>query len=866
MGDEQVSGTASSVTDQQPPRPPVDTGKAGPTLLLVTILFFASGLASLVYQVLWVRMLALVFGSTNLATATVLGVFMGGLALGAYLAGRLSARVKNPLIAYAALEAVIGVFALGVPFLFQAAEPIFAFAWQSLHFSGAAIALVRFLLAAAILIVPTACMGATLPLLSKFVTESIDVVGKRVGSLYAANTLGAVVGALAAGFILIPAMGSQASTFCAAATNLVLALCAFALGMQVRARQTAPPEKQGRSLFARHARAVMVCFGISGALSMVYEVTFTRALLLVIGSTTYAFTIMLSTFLTGIALGSFAGSRIADKTKSQTLTFAVCQLLVACAGWLSSFLFQYLPWLNLILCDRFPESVEAGYIVRFLLSGFVILPLTICIGATFPLAVRACVRDLAHLPRSVGTVYAANTLGAIVGSLLAGFAIVPLLGIERTLAVVALLNVGVAAALITITHRWGARPALAVGAAALAPLLCIGGGMWDKDLFIHAQSERRELMDGQRLTHKSLSQWQSYIHKESETIFWKEGASSSVAVVKYGANTKDSDDNMITIITNGHTDGSDGHDMPVQSMISAYPLLLRRDAQDVAVIGWGTGVSVGTAMCFSVRNIVAVELEPAVVEGARLFAHVNREPEKDPRLQIEYNDGRSFLQCAGRKFDVIISEPSNPWQAGVCNLFTREYFQACKRSLKPGGTVSIWLQTTEVPTENVLGVVRALNDVFKNSMAFSIGWGNIVLVASDERLRLDLGSIDNAFRQPVIQEELQDVGVPDVAAMIANMLGTPEGLRQIAAQAVPNCDDTNKLEFAVAKSYEQKTYDVANNALFLKALVAPMKYIDWDKAPPAAQKYVLKMAARDARRSGREEHAKFLEKLSASIK
>lgn len=848
-----------------PPVAPVSQQR-DPALIPVTVLFFASGLASLIYQVLWVRMLALVFGSTNLATATVLGVFMGGLALGAYVAGRLSARVKNTLMAYAALEAVIGLFALAIPFLFQGAEPIFAFAWQNLHFSGAAIALVRFVLAALILIVPTACMGATLPLLSKYVTESIDVVGKRVGSLYCANTFGAVIGALAAGFLLIPTIGSQASTFTAASVNLLLAACAWLVSTRIAHSEPPPAAQRQRSLLTRHARAVMACFGISGALSMIYEVTFTRALLLVIGSTTYAFTIMLSTFLVGIALGSFVGARVADKTKSPTLAFAVCQLLVACAGWLSSFLFQYLPWFNLVLADRLPGSPEASLLARFLLAGLVILPLTVCVGATFPLAVRACVRDLAHLPRSVGSVYAANTLGAIIGSLLAGFLIVPVLGIERTLSVVSLLNVAVAAALITIAKSWRVRAALAVVAAALAPLLCIGGGMWDQDLFIHAQSERRELMEGHPLQHKSFSDWQAYLHREAKTIFWKEGASSSVAVVKYGAGTQDADDDMTAIITNGHTDGGDGPDMPVQSMISAYPLLLRRDAQDVAIIGWGTGVSVGTAMCFSVRNIVAVELEPAVVEGAKLFAHVNREPEKDPRLQIEYNDGRNFLQCAGRKFDVIISEPSNPWQAGVCNLFTREYFQACKRSLKRGGTVSIWLQITEVPTENVLGVVRALNDVFKNTIAFNIGYGNIVLVASDEELKLNLAGIDNAFRQPVVQEELQDVGVPDVAAVIANLISTPEGLRQMAQQGTANCDDTNKLEFAVAKSYEQKTYDAANHALFLKALVSPLKYIDWEKAPPAAQKYVLKMAGRDARRTGDEEHAKILERLADSIK
>lgn len=856
MGEEKLADTAGGVVLRSP--------AVAPPVILVSVLFFASGMASLVYQVLWVRMLSLVFGSTNLATATVIAVFMGGLALGAWSAGRIKRLAQNPLKGYAILEAVIGLWALCVPLLFQSAEPIYSFAWQSLHLTGPAIAAVRFVLAAVILLVPTACMGATLPLLARFVTDSIEVVGKRVGSLYAINTLGAVVGAVLAGFVLIPSIGNHASIVCAAVTNLLLAAAAWALA--VGRAKVAPPsvgeEHRYAAAFSHHARVVMFCFGISGALSMIYEVSFTRALLMIIGSTTYAFTIMLSTFLVGIAIGSAVGAAIADRTKSPTLAFVVCQLVVACTGWVSSSLFGYLPWFNLLLSDRMPESVVGGHLSRFLLSALVMLPLTIGIGATFPLAVRACVKNLAGLSSSVGAVYAANTVGAIAGSLLAGFLIVPYLGVERTLSVVALMNVLVAVILISATRNWNWQAAAAVAVVAVAPIMSLSTGMWDKDLLIHAQAARRELMDGQRLQEKSLDQWQKAVHKEGKTIFWKEGMSSSVAVVRYGSDKGADGDALLTIITNGHTDGSDGHDMPVQSMVAAYPLLLRRNAQDVAVVGWGTGVSVGTAMCFPVRNVTAVELEPAVVEGARLFAHVNREPEKDPRLQIEYNDGRNFMQCAGNKYDVIISEPSNPWQAGVPNLFTREYFRVLKRSLKPGGTVSIWLQITEVPTDNMLGVIRALNDEFKNTMAFGIGWGNVVLVASDERLDLDLAGVDNAFRQPVIEEELQDVGVPDVAAVIGNVVGTPEGLRKLSAGGIANVDDTNKLEFAVANSYEQMTYDTKNNALLFKAMVDLNKYINWDKAPPNAQRYVLKMAARDARHAGREENAKLLEKLS----
>lgn len=846
-----TSETATDEVDEPIPEAEEDKSPqsraAGLLFLAVIILFFGSGASSLIYQVIWLRMLALIFGSTTFATATVLGVFMGGLALGAYVAGRYADRLARPLLWYGILEAVIGLWALIVPLLFAAAEPIYAAAFQWLHLSVLPFSALRLVMAAIILLVPTACMGATLPLLARFCTTTLNVVGKRVGTLYSFNTLGAVCGAVCGGFILLPALGLQKTILLAAGINLLLALIVTVLSRgreHGKLRELKESTAGAKSPLPAQIKVVLLCFGLSGAIAMIYEVAFTRALLMVIGSTTYAFTVMLSTFLIGLALGSLWTSRFADRLVRPVLAFAVVQLMISIVGFGSLKLFNLLPWWNLTLAQTLSSNPEIGMGIRYMLAGLILLPLTLCLGAAFPIVVRTATQHLEEVGRSVSDVYAVNTIGAIIGSLSAGFLLVPTFGTETTLVICCAGNGLIAAGLLSSEKALKrSTRILAYMVAFLTVLYPLKAPVvWDHNLLAHAQAERRKLAMNQSLRFPNMYTLVKALEEGSQVVFWKDGASSTVSVIKYNLGTQAN----YSLITNGHVDGSDSADMPIQSLLAGYPLLFKPELKKVCLIGWGTGVSAGVITRFPVESVTAVELEPAVIEGSKFFHHVNHAPERDKRLTLEFNDGRNFLMATKEKFDLIVSEPSNPWQAGVCNLFTKEYFEICHKRLNPGGVFSIWLQTVEVPPANILGVVRAFNDEFKHCVIMRVTAGNIILMGSDEPLPLVPQKID-AFlagdRKAAAEVGL--VGITSSADLIANLALDEESTRKFAERGVPNVDDTNKLEYAVGRTYESEEFGSKNLQNYRRARIPEkmLAQIDWGTLTPKQRANILSRAA-----------------------
>ena len=842
------------------------TSRSWFAFLAVTILFLGSGFSSLIYQVIWLRMLSLIFGSTTFATASVLGVFMGGLALGAFVAGKFADRLPRSLMWYGILEAVIGIWALLVPLLFAAAEPLYALVFQAMHLSVIPFSMVRLVMAALILLVPTACMGATLPLLARFVTTELDIVGKRVGTLYSFNTLGAVGGAIAAGFAFLPNLGLQATIWLAAGINFVLAAIVAALSVKYeegKIRQLTPVVTTEKVPLPWKVKAVLIAFGISGAIAMTYEVAFTRALLMVIGSTTYAFTVMLSTFLIGLALGSFWTSRFADQLRNGVLTLAIVQIMIGIVGFASLKLFNMLPWWNLTWSSSINATADMAMGIRYLLAGLILLPLTLCLGAAFPIVVKCCTEHLARVGRSVGDLYSVNTIGAIVGSLAAGFILIPNFGTENTLMVCCAAN-GLLAAFLLSTQK-DLKKSTVIAAYIVAAMTVLyplkAPVVWEHDLLAHAQAERRKLAMGQSLHYPSMYALLKALENGSEVVFWKDGASSTVSVIRYTFGPRVSH----SLVTNGHVDGSDTADMPIQSLIAGYPLLLKPEAKTIGVIGWGCGVSTGVVTQFPVKSITAVELEPAVVEASKLFHHVNHAPERDRRLTIEFNDGRNFLLATKEKYDILVSEPSNPWQAGVCNLFTKEYFQICHKRLNPGGVLSIWLQTVEVPPKNIKGVVRAFTDEFKHAIIMRVTAGNIILLGSDEPLPLNVQKIDEVLANDrKVRAEMGVVGVSSSADLVANLALDEASTRKFAESGIPNVDDTNRLEFAVGRTYESEEFGEKNLLAYRQSRISDkmLSQIDWGTLTEKQRAAILARASVNCLRLDDPDYASTLSKAS----
>jgi spermidine synthase len=426
--------------------------------------FLLSGLSSLIYEVLWMRMLILIFGSTTFAISTVLTAFMGGLALGSFIFGRLIDRSRHPVPIYGAIEAGIGVYALLVPAIFSSLIPLYRQVWQSLHISFYLFSVMQFVLVTLVLIVPTTLMGATLPILSKYYSDRKDRLGWTIGTLYAMNTLGGILGTFLSGFFLLPALGVRMTTFLAASLNLLIGFIVLLLVKTGDVQDKVRPQVgknisrsfEGEPLSRAALRLVLVGFGLSGFASMVYEVTWSRVLAMILDSSTYAFTIMLTTFLVGIALGSFLMSRAADRLRRPLLTFILLEGAIGASSFVGLFLFAELPYLFLVLYRSFSDSLNLIFFSKFLLAFAVMFLPTLLIGALFPLVVRIYTPNLDRVGRSIGEVYSLNTLGCILGSFCSGFILVPLLGIQESILLAVGLNV-LLASLLLLVSPYGLR-------------------------------------------------------------------------------------------------------------------------------------------------------------------------------------------------------------------------------------------------------------------------------------------------------------------------------------------------------------------------------------------------------------------------
>lgn len=831
--------------------------------VLVAVFFLLSGASSLVYQVIWSRMLVFVFGSSTFATSTVLAVFMAGLAAGSLFAGAYADRSKNQLSTYAILEGLIGLWALAAPLMFQAAAPIYKQFFESLHESPLAFAILRFFITACILLPPTFCMGATLPILARFVTSSLQTVSNKVGALYAFNTLGAVIGSIAGGFWLLPSFGLNQSTIIAAASNFILALSTLAVsrmslsqekskykpgpvdetGSNTEAEPIAKHESQakpeselekqdtetGKHFAVDPALAVSFGFAISGAVSMIYEVAWTRSLLMVIGSTTYAFTIMLSTFLVGIFLGSYFSSRFADRAKNAALWFGLAQIYVGLGGFLSIKLFGFLPLWNLELSYYLGKDPGYGIVLRFLMASAVLLPISLNLGASFPLAVKVCTSDLKRVGRSVGNLYFFNTLGAIFGALLAGFLIIPALGTERTLILNSMINLslGLPFLLIYGSLRLPIKALSIAGIFALALWAANSPGLWDRNSVVFAQSDKRRLPAAKpNETLGSFSKWREQAGSLGKVIYYKDGLCANVAVAVSEA---ENGRKITSLFTSGHADASDDPDMDNQVMLAVFPLLVRPQAEDVCVVGWGSGVTAGYALRFDIKKLACAEIEALVFQTSKFFHHVNFAAENDKRTELEPSDGRNFLLSSPAKFDVIISEPSNPWQAGVCNLFTKEYFQICKNSLKENGVFSMWTQINEIPTENLKQIFSALSEVFPQAYVMDSGHGDLVTIAVKKPGKLSYDSLQELLSKPGLKADLRPFSLESPEDFIARLQISPSQLAFAVQESEANSDDRNYLEYAVARSYENAMHVDENYKWLLAHAGKIWDSIDWGR-------------------------------------
>lgn len=798
----------------------------GPAFWLV---YFASGAAGLIYEVAWARLLSVQLGHTAWAVGTVLASFMGGLAAGAGLAGRLSERLEpaRVLRVYAAVELGIGVWALGLPAAFRAMLPLLA----SVHGDqpGAAFVVVRLLASLLLVSVPAAAMGATFPLAVRVVGAAGTRAAGVAGALYAVNTIGASGGALLTGFLLIPNLGLRGTTLVAVLLNVTAGAVAWRLSAgpgpptAPNAPRARAPARQAprRTTIARDAVdrdpppawLAPVLLGTSGFVALVYEVAFTRALALTLGPTSYAFSAMLAAFISGTAIGAATAARArwtpARAAAAMGFLLAATGSAGAIASWFAG---TRLPLVAArAVVDR---STDPGAVLglQALLGFALLLPIGVPFGALLPAGFAASLKGHQGAARISSVLYVVNTVGAVAGALAASFVLIPSVGLQQTIRVASLVAVaaaGLAFLAGPLTLRGRAIGAATVaGALALVPTL----PTWNASLLSAGVYKYASEVNGQGLDLETSLQ-------AGRLLYYKEGATATVSVREL-AGTR-------AMAIDGKIDASNGADMLTQKLLAHLPLMLHDRPQRVAILGLGSGVTLGAALVHPIEQADVVEISPQVVEAARLFADVNNEALADARTRLLLEDGRTYLQLTPRQYDVIISEPSNPWMAGVAALFTREFFEAVRARLLPDGLFCQWAHTYDMAPADLRSIAATFASVFPNGTAWLVGDGDVLFVATREGPGPRIDNIVRTWERPRLAADLATVAVFDTFSLLSLYVAGPDELRQYATGATTQSDDRLSLEFSGPVGvYEGRG---ESNAAAIAALFAP------ERAPDAVR-------------------------------
>lgn len=726
-------------------------------------LFTASGFAGLIYESIWTHYLKLFLGHAAYAQSLVLVVFMGGMAIGAAALARVSGRLANPLLGYAAVEAVIGLCALGFHELFALlTDWAYATLLPALGSEWAALA-AKLALSCLLILPQSVLLGMTFPLMSAGLARSHPAAaGESVAMLYFTNSLGGAAGVLASGFVLIAWVGLPGTLQVAGLLNLALAALVW---LAARRARDAPLAARADA-DAPGARLLLAVAFFTGLASFVYEIAWIRMLSLVLGASTHSFELMLSVFILGLALGGLAVRRTVDRVASPERRLGAVQVAMALAAVATlpvyDRTFELMEWLMKGL-----SRTEAGYLL-FNLSGqaiaaLVMLPATFCAGMTLPLLTGALIRRGAG-EAAIGRVYAANTLGAIAGVLVAVHAGLPWLGLKGTLIAGALLD-----AVLGIILLW--RFAAGPRALALAAALCAA-------LFVPLAT--RFELDPRKMTAGVFRHGDLSGSREATILYQKDGKTATVHLVRYPEAT--------SIRTNGKSDGSvnldpdgrRGTDEITMVLTGALPLALKPEAKSAAVIGIGTGLTTHTLLqSLAIERVETVEIEAAMAEAARNFLPRNSAAFADPRSTILIEDAKSYFSSRNRRYDLVISEPSNPWVSGVSSLFTREFYRRIRSHLNPGGLLVQWFQLYEIDPSLLATVMQALADQFPHYAVFAPSDHDLLIVAAETPLPLPVQA--RVFEDPGLARELWTVHLLSAGDFDARYLGSRSTLQPLFA-------------------------------------------------------------------------------------
>ena len=796
------------------------------------LLFFLSGAAALAYQVVWVRSLQLVFGGSHFAVTAVLSVFMAGLALGSHLIGKRVDALRRPLRLYGFLEIGIAVFAV----LFLLLTEYYPYLYVPL--AGVAeentlyLSFLRVMFAVIAMIVPTTLMGGTLPILTKFASEHSQEAGEHVSFLYGFNTLGAMVGTLLAGFVLLPRFSVIGTSVIAIATNATIGLASIALSQrrgfsEVEGAGSSPDRRfvareSDQDNRARESavpsvsvKLVLWGIGISGFCALGYEVLWTRVLSMVVGASVYSFTVMLVSFLAGIAFGSKAFGFFIRRFPGAcgtpgraVLFFGAVQVLIGLTALVVTYYIRDLPShairiQNYLLgtgISEFEIRQGANFAVAF---SHMFVP-ALFMGVAFPLAGKIRADSRRSAGEAIGEVSVYNTIGAILGAAFSGFVLIYLFGIERSLQFLILINVG--AGILIAASAWK-RPVvtwgIAGGTAAIIAALALHPGlwrMWDLKYFAIYRNNTREAFNTAFNMKDAM--------ENTDVLYYAEGVQATVSAIKVKGGSQ-------AFITNGRIEASNQkQELQCQYTLGHLPMLLNKNPKKVFVLGTGSGMTLGaTSVHPEVEEIVLAEIEPKVLGVARTFSKYNHGVLDNPKLRAVFNDGRNYLMTTKKKFDVITADPIHPWFSGAGYLYTAEYFRLASAHLNPGGIACQWLPIYELSVDDLKCVVKTFSENFRYTMLW-LTRNDAELVGSNDPIVIDEQDLERRIAAPGVLDDLKSIDMGSAEDFLAYFVMGTRGMRGFGEGGVLNTDDNLHLEFSAPMSMDVPTQVRDASALY----------------------------------------------------
>lgn len=765
-------------------------------LKIIYLLFFLSGISGLIYEVVWTRMLTYLFGATIYAVTTVLSAYMGGLALGSFIFGKIADKNKNNLRLYGVLEVIIGVCAIILPFALKLLHPIYSFIYSNFQASFTTLSLLRFSLTFCILLVPTTMMGATLPVLSKFLARKKDTLGFNIGILYALNTTGAVVGCFASGFFLIEETGIRGAVLIAAVINFLVGAAAVILAKGHDSSKISEHDDTeikdevskvingtdsiGAIYSTGILKVVLIAYFFSGFVSLAYQVVWSRALVFTfdtLKNTTYSFTAMLTVFLIGLALGSAVSSKIIDKFKNPLRVFSLIQILIGLLGILS-FLLIFKVTYSFQLFDEFNKDgnlIWTNAVLNVFAKTFISIFIpTFMMGMGFPIAAKISVRTMRSLGKNIGNLYSFNTVGAIFGSFLCGFFIIPYLGIAVGISLLASINIIMGIILLCFDPQ--TKSEIKTSAAFFGILVIV--------ILFFRTPQHAKFQD---------------LTEEERCLFYKEGPLATVSVVQNGLGYK------LLNVDNVGVAGTDPILLTDQKSLAHYPMLLLKDPKNVLTVGFGSGgASYSYTLYDSLENIHCAEICDTVLSAAPYLLESNHGVLKsgDKRYKIIFDDVRSYLNFTKMKYDVIATDCTDLRYKTNANLYDYEYFKICKEKLTDDGMVCVWMPLAGLSDEAFRVALRTFYKVFNHMSVWYINNTQthyILLIGTPKPLKIDYALLKEKMKNDKVYKDLEEIYLNNPEKLVSCFITDETKLDDFLKGNIINTENHPYLEFESPK-------------------------------------------------------------------